>query len=102
MLKTIKENNLIIYNVKNKYSTIMEKIDRILHDLDQGNANVTDTKKLVLDLFSVMLSDIVEEGERGALYMDDGKSGHSLGNSQGFESGINYVLDEFKEKIHSA
>ena len=40
-------------NVKNKYSMIMEKIDRILHDLDQGNANVTDTKKLVLDLFSV-------------------------------------------------
>jgi len=46
-------SRLIVYNVKNKYSTIMEKIDRILHDLDQGNANVTDTKKLVLDLFSV-------------------------------------------------
>tara|TARA_R110000787_G_scaffold1859_5_gene7862 strand:+ start:265 stop:537 length:273 start_codon:yes stop_codon:yes gene_type:complete len=45
--------NKLNTNVKNKYSAIMEKIDRILHDLDQGNANVTDTKKLVLDLFSV-------------------------------------------------
>jgi hypothetical protein len=32
----------------------MEKLSRILHDLDQGNINVELAKQQVLDLFSVV------------------------------------------------
>ena len=32
----------------------MEKLSRILHDLDQGNINVESAKQQVLDLFAVV------------------------------------------------
>ena len=51
----------------------MEKLSRILHDLDQGNINVELAKQQVLDLFSV--------------------SG-SLGFDQGYEKGYNDATKE--------
>tara|TARA_R110002167_G_scaffold242818_1_gene448394 strand:+ start:347 stop:583 length:237 start_codon:yes stop_codon:yes gene_type:complete len=47
----------------------MEKLDRILHDLDQGNTNVTDAKKLVLDLFIVSKSLMSEYKEEKPLIL---------------------------------
>lgn len=39
----------------------MEKLSRILHDLDQGNINVELAKQQVLDLFDVNQSIISDE-----------------------------------------
>ena len=77
----------------------MEKIDRILHDLDQGNTNLTYTKKLLLNLISDMLNELQKNAELIASESDDGKSDHSLGTSQGFESGADWIVDNLKDKL---
>jgi hypothetical protein len=55
---------------------------------------------VVLDL--VMLSEIEAESDKIANIIDNGISGHSLGESQGFVSGVEFVLNEIKERTHSA
>ena len=55
---------------------------------------------VVLD--SVMLSETLDEAEKIATEIDNGKSEHSLGESQGFESGAEWVIGRIKEKLHSA
>ena len=54
------------------------------------------------DIHSVMLSETLEEAEKRATEIDDGKSHYSLAHSQGFESGAEWVIDKIKEKLHSA
>ncbi len=79
----------------------MEGLDKILFSIQERTSPPIAEEK-ILDLFSVMLSEILEEAEKKATEIDNGKSGHSLGESQGFESGAEWVIDRIKEKLHSA
>ena len=78
----------------------MEK--KIIEIITQTHLTPKEQANKVLDLFSVMLSEILEEAEKKATEIDDGKSHYSLAHSQGFESGAEWVIDKIKEKLHSA
>ena len=58
--------------------------------------------KEALNIHLVMLSEIETESDKIANIIDNGISGHSLGESQGFVSGVEFVLNEIKERTHSA
>jgi len=79
----------------------MEGLDKILFEI-QERLSPPIAEDKILDLFSVMLSETLEEAENKATEIDDGKSDHSLGQSQGFESGAEWVIERIKEKLHSA
>ena len=81
----------------------MERLEEILKEYKEYNkGGLTHAKNEILDLFSVMLSEALEEAEVIAVLRDNGKSDHSLGESQGFESGAEWVIDTIKDKLHSA
>ena len=82
----------------------MEDLSKILHNLDQGNTNVTDAKKLVLDLFLVMLSDLKEEGETIKDILDRADVvvyKKESNDNQNFLDGIKYVIEEIKQRINT-
>lgn len=75
----------------------MENLSKILHNLDQGNTNVTDTKKEVLDLFLVMLSslsDKVEKGESRWIKIE-----HPSVEAQRETEGYKWALIDAKRKL---
>lgn len=78
----------------------MEK--KIIEIITQTHLTPKEQANKVLDLFSVMLSETLEEADNEAIKLDNGKSEHSLGTSQGFESGADWVIERIKEKTHSA
>lgn len=45
------------------------------------------------------LDDILEDAEHIASLMDNGRSNHSLGESQGFENGAQWVIDAIKARM---
>lgn len=45
------------------------------------------------------LDDILEDAEHIASLMDNGRSDHSLGESQGFENGAQWVIDAIKARM---
>ena len=79
-----------------------DKIMRLLTEVMHHQKTRTKATEELLNLHLVMLSETLEEAENKATEIDDGKSDHSLGESQGFESGANWVIERIKEKIHSA
>ena len=79
----------------------MEGLDKILFSIQERTSPPIAEEK-ILHLFSVMLSEILEEAENRATEIDDGKSHYSLAHSQGFESGAEWVIERIKEKLHSA
>ena len=70
-----------------------------LQILSKANKALKKVKKNGV-LHSVMLSEILEEAEKIATEIDDGKSHHSLGESQGFERGAEWVIERITEKLH--
>ena len=81
---------------------ISEELFNILERLQVGDQALLNAHDEVLNLFSVMLSEILKEADKEATKIDDGKSDHSLGTSQGFENGAEWVIERIKEKLHSA
>lgn len=61
----------------------MEKLSRILHDLDQGNINVESAKQQVLDLFAVVGSDVI----------------NSLSDLDGKTMLVKFKVSKFQSKI---
>ena len=85
-----------------KIEAMRKKILEILKEGKKYGYNNEAIAYELLILHSVMLSETLEEAENKATEIDDGKSDHSLGESQGFESGANWVIERIKDKIHSA
>ena len=72
--------------------TIMEKLSRILHDLDQGNINVELAKQQVMDLLPS--NELIRE--RGASF--ESKAYYNLGEGEyigDFEIGAKWAVDSF-------
>tara|TARA_R110002167_G_scaffold217769_1_gene422512 strand:+ start:463 stop:732 length:270 start_codon:yes stop_codon:yes gene_type:complete len=85
-----------------KFEAMRKKILEILKEGKKYGYNNEAIAYELLILHSVLLSETLEEAENKATEIDDGKSDHSLGESQGFESGANWVIERIKDKIHSA
>ena len=78
-----------------------ETINRLKIKVGCYRSFLTDLKR-ALNIDLVMLSEIETESDKIANIIDNGISGHSLGESQGFVSGVEFVLNEIKERTHSA
>jgi len=85
-----------------KIEAMRKKILEILKEGKKYGYNDEAIAYELLILHSVMLSETLDEAEKIATEIDNGKSGHSLGESQGFESGAEWVIERIKEKLHSA
>jgi hypothetical protein len=81
---------------------INDELLGLLEKLQVGDQALVNSHDEVLNLFLVMLSKTLEEADKEATKLEDGKSDHSLGTSQGFESGADWVIERIKEKLHSA
>jgi hypothetical protein len=92
---------LIHSNVNVKFEAMNKEVFKILEDISNLNVDIETGWNKLLSLHLVMLSKTLEEAENEAIKLDDGKSGHSLGTSQGFESGSDWVVERIKEKLHS-
>jgi len=87
--------------VKIEAMNIKDEIEDILYATDLKPSEIERLTDKLLILHSVMLSETLDEAEKIATEIDNGKSGHSLGESQGFESGAEWVIERIKEKLHS-
>ena len=79
-----------------------EKIIEVLDHYWFSRIGKKEAVERLLNLHIVMLSETLDEAEKIATEIDNGKSEHSLGESQGFESGAEWVIGRIKEKLHSA
>ena len=79
-----------------------KEVFKILEDISNLNIDIETGWNKLLSLHLVMLSETLDEADNEAIKLDDGKSDHSLGQSQGFESGAEWVINTIKEKLHSA
>ncbi len=78
------------------------EIYKILMKENIGIGKARRLSEELLNLHLVMLSEITKEVEVITVLRDDGRSSYSLGESQGFESGAEWVIDAIKDKLHSA
>jgi hypothetical protein len=85
----------------NKYS--MKRLEEILVDYEEeySRDSLTKAKKEILNLFSVMLSETLEQAEKkdGKIYEIQDPSGME---AVGFSNGADWVVKKLKEKLHSA
>ncbi len=84
------------------FEAMEKEIEDLLRHTNLKESEIEWLKQELLNLHIVMLSEIIKEVEVITVLRDDGKSSYSLGESQGFESGAEWVIDAIKDKLHSA